>query len=113
MLTSVPIDVLRLFALPAGEIAAYYRPAATTNRAQLAKIDVVDSEIDFQLPDDPITVSHTAAFNLFNAMRDDEHLPERLPAGQPCTSRTRVIKMAAKVTQSVRRIMMELSACSP
>lgn len=56
---------------------------------------------------------HTAAFNLFNAMRDDEQLPEVLHAGQPCTWRTRVIKVAAKVTQSVRRILVELSSCWP
>ena len=41
---------------------------------------------------------HTAAFNLLNAMRDDEQLPEVLRAGQPCTWRTRVIEVTAKVT---------------
>lgn len=56
---------------------------------------------------------HTAAFNLLNAMRDGEQLPGILSAGQPCTWRTHVIKVAARVTQSVRRIVVELSAHWP
>jgi hypothetical protein len=56
---------------------------------------------------------HAAAFNLLNAMRDDPALPEALRAGQPCTWRTRVIKVAARVTQSVRRVVVELSAAWP
>jgi hypothetical protein len=57
---------------------------------------------------------HTAAFNLLNAMRDDEeHLPELLRAGQPGTWRTRVIKVAARVVQSVRRILVELPSHWP
>jgi hypothetical protein len=56
---------------------------------------------------------HTAAFNLLNAMRDDAQLPELLVAGQPCTWRTHVIKVAARVTQSLRRVVVELSSHWP
>jgi DDE family transposase len=56
---------------------------------------------------------HTAAFNLLNAMRDDPELPEVLRAGQPCTWRTHVIKVAALVIQSARRVWVQLAANWP
>ncbi len=56
---------------------------------------------------------HAAAFNLLNAVRDDPALPEVLRVGQPCTWRTRVIKVAAEVVQSTRRIVVRLAAQWP
>jgi hypothetical protein len=58
---------------------------------------------------------HTAAFNLLNAMRDDDAaaLPELLVAGQPCTWRTCVIKVAAQVVQTTRRVIVRLAAQWP
>jgi hypothetical protein len=56
---------------------------------------------------------HTAAFNLLNAVRDDKQLPEVLRAGQPCTWRTHLIKVAAVVVQSVRRIVVKLASNWP
>ena len=56
---------------------------------------------------------HTAAFNLLNAVRDDPALPQVLRVGQPCTWRTRVIKVAAEVVQSTRRVVVRLAAQWP
>jgi hypothetical protein len=56
---------------------------------------------------------HTAAFNLLNAVRDDKQLPEVLRVGQPCTWRTLIIKVAAIVVQSARRIVVKLAANWP
>lgn len=56
---------------------------------------------------------HTAAFNLFNAMRDDAGLPQLLVRGQPCTWRTHLIKVAAVVVQSTRRIIVQLASQWP
>jgi hypothetical protein len=56
---------------------------------------------------------HTAAFNLLNAVRDDPKLPEVLRAGQPCTWRMLVIKVAAEITVTTRRIMVRLAAQWP
>src|SRR5205823_7806780 len=56
---------------------------------------------------------HTAAFSLLNAMRDDAQLPELLVVGQPCTWRTHLIKVAALVVQSTRRIVVRLAAQWP
>lgn len=56
---------------------------------------------------------HTAAFNLLNAVRDHEPLPEILRVGQPCTWRTMVIKVAAVVVQSTRRIVVKLAGNWP
>jgi hypothetical protein len=56
---------------------------------------------------------HTAAFNLLNAMRDDPALPQLLRAGQPCTWRTHLVKVAARVIQSTRRVVVQLSATWP
>ena len=56
---------------------------------------------------------HTAAMNLLNAVRDDPSLPEVLRVGQPCTWRTRVIKVAARIVQTTRRIVVELAGQWP
>ncbi|HLN33591.1 MAG TPA: IS1380 family transposase [Gemmataceae bacterium] len=58
-------------------------------------------------------VLHTAAMNLLNAARDDKTLPEVLRVGQPCTWRTHVIKVAAVIVQSTRRILVKLAAHWP
>jgi hypothetical protein len=52
---------------------------------------------------------HTAAFNLLNALRDDEAMPEVLRRGQPGTWRTHLIKAAATVKESCRRLVIELA----
>ena len=56
---------------------------------------------------------HTCAYNLLNALRDHEGLPLVLRKGQPCTWRTHLIKVAATVTQSCRRIVVTLSGQWP
>ena len=56
---------------------------------------------------------HTAAFNLLNAVRDHKDLPEVLRVGQPCTWRTMLIKVAAIVVQSTRRIVVKLAGNWP
>jgi hypothetical protein len=56
---------------------------------------------------------HTAAMNLLNAQRDDPELPEVLRKGQPCTWRTLVIKVAAAVVQTTRRVVVKLAANWP
>ena len=56
---------------------------------------------------------HVAAYNLLNAFRDSEEIPEALRHAQPQTWRTRLIKVAARVTQSTRRIVVELSSSWP
>jgi hypothetical protein len=56
---------------------------------------------------------HTAAMNLLNAQRDDPELPEVLRKGQPCTWRTLVIKVAAAVVQTTRRVVVKLAAHWP
>jgi hypothetical protein len=56
---------------------------------------------------------HVAAMNLLNAHRDDPRLPEVLRKGQPCTWRTLVIKVAAVVVQSTRRVLVKLAGNWP
>jgi hypothetical protein len=56
---------------------------------------------------------HTAAFNLLNAARDHQDLPEVLRVGQPCTWRTMLIKVAAIVVQTTRRIVVKLATNWP
>jgi hypothetical protein len=56
---------------------------------------------------------HTAAFNLLNALRDQPGLPPVLKAGQPCTWRMMLIKVAAEVIQSTRRVVVRLAAQWP
>ena len=56
---------------------------------------------------------HTAAFNLLNAARDHADLPKVLRVGQPCTWRTMVIKVAAEIVQTTRRVIVRLAAQWP
>lgn len=56
---------------------------------------------------------HTAAYNFLNAVRDDASLPEVLQVGQPCTWRTHVIKVAAEVVQTTRRVIVRVAAQWP
>jgi hypothetical protein len=56
---------------------------------------------------------HAAAFNLLNAVRDDAEVPEVLRVGQPCTWRMHVIKVAAVVVQTARRVVVSLAAQWP
>lgn len=56
---------------------------------------------------------HTAAMNLLNALRDDPALPDILRQGQPCTWRTKLIKVAALVIQRVRRVIVQLASNWP
>jgi len=56
---------------------------------------------------------HVAAMNLLNATRDSAELPEAVRKGQPCTWRTYVVKVAATVAQSSRRVLVELASNWP
>jgi len=56
---------------------------------------------------------HAAAFNLLNALRHSEELPQVLRVGQPCTWRTHVIKVAATIVQTTRRVIVRLAANWP
>jgi len=52
---------------------------------------------------------HTAACNLLNWLRDDEGVPNELRNAQPATWRSRLIKVAATVVQSSRRILVSIA----
>ncbi len=56
---------------------------------------------------------HTAAYNLLNSLRDHKDMPDVLRKGQPCTWRTHLIKIAATIVQTSRRIVVELAAQWP
>lgn len=56
---------------------------------------------------------HSFAMNLLNAVRDDAALPEVLRRGQPCTWRTRLIKVAAAIVTSSRRVLVKLAGNWP
>ena len=56
---------------------------------------------------------HTAAYNFLNAVRDDSSLPDALRVGQPCTWRTHLIKVAAEVVQTTRRVIVRVAAQWP
>lgn len=56
---------------------------------------------------------HTAAYNLLNAVRDHADVPAELRVGQPCTWRTRLIKVAAEIVQTTRRVIVRLAANWP
>src|ERR1700680_1852508 len=55
----------------------------------------------------------TAAMNLLSAARDDQNLPEGLRVGQPCTWRPHLIKVAALIVVSTRRIVVKLAGNWP
>ena len=56
---------------------------------------------------------HVAAYNLLNAFRDSPETPAELRRAQPQSWRCRVIKVAARITESSRRIVVELSSSWP
>lgn len=56
---------------------------------------------------------HVHAYNLLNALRDGADIPGELRTAQPARWRTRLIKVAARVTQSTRRIVLEVSPSWP
>jgi hypothetical protein len=56
---------------------------------------------------------HTASFNLLNAVRDCPDLPEQLRVAQPSTWRLKLIKVAAEIVQSTRRVVVKLAANWP
>ena len=56
---------------------------------------------------------HTAAYNLLNALRDDDEVPQALRNARPATWRARLIKVAATGTQSCRRIVVTLAGQWP
>lgn len=58
-------------------------------------------------------ILHTAALNLLNALRNIPGIPDELKRGQPALWRTKVIKAAAKVAASTRRIVVELADSWP
>ncbi len=56
---------------------------------------------------------HVAAYNLLAALRHHPDLPPVLRHGQPCTWRTHLIKVAATVVQTTRRIVVKLAGQWP
>ncbi len=56
---------------------------------------------------------HTLAFNLLNALRDHKAVPEELRTARPETWRTRIIKVAARIDQTTRRVWVRLSSSWP
>lgn len=58
-------------------------------------------------------ILYTAAFNLLAAVRDDAQLPKVLRVGQPCTWRTHLIKVAARIVQSTRRVVVQVAGQWP
>jgi len=56
---------------------------------------------------------HAHAYNLLNAIRDSDHVPAELRHAQPARWRSRLIKVAARVIQSTRRIVLEVSSSWP
>ena len=58
-------------------------------------------------------ILHAAAYNLLNALRDDPDVPREMRVAQPQTWRSRVIKVAAVVVQTTRRVVLRLAAHWP
>ena len=56
---------------------------------------------------------HAGSYNLLNALRDDDAVPRELRAAQPQTWRSRVIKVAAEVVRTTRRVVVRLAAGWP
>lgn len=56
---------------------------------------------------------HTLAANLLSALRDDARVPQELRTARPQTWRTKIVKVAARVTQTTRRVWIELSSGWP
>ena len=58
-------------------------------------------------------IVHVAAMNLLGALRQSEQLPQVLRVGQPCTWRTLVVKVAAIIVQTTRRVVVKIAANWP
>ena len=58
-------------------------------------------------------ILHVTAMNLLNALRQSPTLPQVLQTGQPCTWQMTVIKVAAIIVQTTRRIVVKVSASWP
>jgi hypothetical protein len=58
-------------------------------------------------------ILHVAAMNLLVWFRQSDQLPKVLQVGQPCTWQTKVIKVAAIVVQTTRRIVVKVAANWP
>ena len=56
---------------------------------------------------------HAAAYNLLNAVRDDPSVPDELRRARPETWRSKLIKVAATVVQTTRRIVVRLAGQWP
>ncbi len=56
---------------------------------------------------------HAAALNLLNWVRDDQRVPAELRSAQPATWRSKLIKVAATVVQSTRRIVVLIAGQWP
>ena len=58
-------------------------------------------------------ILHTAAYNLANALRDCPDLPPIVQRGQPQTLRTHLIKVAATIITTTRRVVVRLAGQWP
>ena len=58
-------------------------------------------------------ILHVAAMNLLGALRQSQQLPQVLQTGQPCTWQTHVIKVAAVIVQTTRRVVIQIAAHWP
>jgi Transposase DDE domain group 1 len=58
-------------------------------------------------------ILHVAAMNLLGALRQSRQLPQALQVGQPCTWRTTLIKVAAIIVQTTRRVVVKVAANWP
>lgn len=56
---------------------------------------------------------HTLATNLLSALRDDARVPQELRTARPGTWRTRIVKVAARIVQTTRRVWVELTSSWP
>lgn len=56
---------------------------------------------------------HVAAYNLLNALRDHDRVPPELRRAQPATWRSRLIKVAATVITTTRRVIVQLAGGWP
>ncbi len=58
-------------------------------------------------------ILHVAAMNLLGALRQSELVPQELQVAQPCTWQTKLIKVAAVIVQSSRRIVVKVAGNWP
>lgn len=56
---------------------------------------------------------HAMALNMLTALRDDPRVPKELRAAQPQTWRMRLVKVAARVIETTRRICIEIASNWP